>query len=283
MLLARRPARHGSEHLQSALDAIPSFVEMLGRGAAIRQRIACEDAERRPLAFRRALAPRRFDGSGTATSDGTPAAIGSPQLPYPGPEDHPGVRSAGLALAQELAVTVIEPFASDRDGPTYEVRYEPWNAALPAVFDALSTLIRGVAGPIAIEHVGSTAVPGLGGRNVLDVAIPVGEDALPGLRQAMHDLGFQDSPFPHYLPLLVGRFSSNGGSHPVLLYLVAEESDVYRNWLAFRNHLLANPDAARAYDAVKRDVLGEHGLEGERYQEAKTPFIASLSTRLRGS
>lgn len=174
----------------------------------------------------------------------------------------------------------IRPFADADNAAPYAVRYAPYDAALPEVFDELERLVRDAAGPVRLEHVGSTSVPGLGGRNALDVAMPTAGDAQPAVQRALYGLGFQDSPFPHYLPLLVGRLELRESSYPVLLYLVAPGSDVLRDWLAFRDHLRVHVEDAITYDAIKRRIaLG--GIEGEAYQAAKEPFLTSLVAKIR--
>jgi GrpB-like predicted nucleotidyltransferase (UPF0157 family) len=163
----------------------------------------------------------------------------------------------------------------------YVVQYHPYDPKLPAVFAELKRLIQEASGAATVEHVGSTSIPGVGGRNAIDIAIPIVQAERERVRAAMLMLGFTDSPFPHYLPLLVGRFGWQGTKYPVLLYLVPAESPVYEDWLRFRAHMRSNPADARAYDAVKRQAIGSGSVDGERYQAAKTPFVESVAAKLR--
>jgi GrpB-like predicted nucleotidyltransferase (UPF0157 family) len=175
----------------------------------------------------------------------------------------------------------IQPFQSRGESESYALHYEPYDEALPSVFADVKLLIQNIADHVTVEHVGSTSIPGIGGRNVLDVVIPLSEQNQPALRQALYALGFEDSPFPHYLPLLVGRRQHGDKQYPILLYLVSPGSTVFRDWLRFRNHMRTHPDDAKAYDAVKRHVLASGRVDGEHYQEAKSPFLASMSAKLR--
>jgi GrpB-like predicted nucleotidyltransferase (UPF0157 family) len=172
----------------------------------------------------------------------------------------------------------ILPFETDGESG-YVVRYKPYDAEFPVVFAELKRLIQGAAGPVTVEHVGSTSVPGVGGRGAIDVAVPIHEAEQQNVHAAMLRLGFQDSPFPHYLPLLVGRFNWRGVEYPVLLYLLPPESPVYEGWLKFRAHMRASAADATAYDAVKRQAIGTGSVDGERYQAAKTPFVESVATK----
>lgn len=82
------------------------------------------------------------------------------------------------------------------------------------MFEDLKRIVQGAIGLVTIEHVGSTSIPGVGGRNALDVAIAVEDNAQSAIREAMHQLGFQDSPFPLYLPLMVGQLPFQGSNSP---------------------------------------------------------------------
>lgn len=174
----------------------------------------------------------------------------------------------------------IQPFAASDDVPAYTVQYHEYDARLPAVFEDLKRLLQDAVGPVTIEHVGSTSIPGVGGRNALDVAVVVEDNEQPAIREAMHQLGFQNSPFPHYLPLMVGQLSSRSSSFAILLYVISPHSQVYRDWLTFREHMRTHPADAQAYDLVKRRAIRNGEVEGERYQQAKAPFLASLSAKL---
>ena len=96
----------------------------------------------------------------------------------------------------------------------------------------------------------------------------------------MHQLGFQDSPFPHYLPLMVGHLPCQGSSFPILLYVISSKSQVYLDWLRFRNHMRTHPADAQAYDSVKRRASLGGEIDGEQYQAAKAPFLTAMATKL---
>jgi GrpB-like predicted nucleotidyltransferase (UPF0157 family) len=160
------------------------------------------------------------------------------------------------------------------------VCYLPYDPEFPFVFEAIRKLIQATLGSITVEHVGSTAIPGIGGRGVLDIAVPTTAEEYPGVQAAMLELGFQDSPFPHYLPLLAGRFKWDATEYPVLLYLIPPESSVYQDWLKFRDHMRSNAADASAYDTVKRQVIGLDSVDAEQYQVNKTPFIQSVARKI---
>lgn len=174
----------------------------------------------------------------------------------------------------------ILSFTDATQGADYTVGYHAYDPALAAAFEEVKRLVRDAVGPVTVEHVGSTSIPRVGGRNALDIVIPIKEDEQSTVRQALYELGFQDSPFPHYLPLLVGRLAYQNKEYPILLYVVSPQSSVYQDWLTFRDHMRSHPVEAQAYDAVKRQAIAAGKVDGEEYQEAKNPFLTSMSAKL---
>ncbi len=178
--------------------------------------------------------------------------------------------------------------AATEDTP-YVVEYHAYDPRLPDVFEQIKRLIQTAAGPVLVEHVGSSSIPGIGGRNVLDIAVSAAESRHTDIRQAMYALGFEDSPFPHYLPLLVGQLAheseseSESEKYQVLLYIVSPESPVLAGWLKFRAHMRGHPEDAQAYCAAKQEAVARGKTEGGDYQEAKSPFLAVISAKLRSA
>ena len=160
------------------------------------------------------------------------------------------------------------------------VEYHPYDPQLPAVFDQIKRLIQRAAPDLRVEHVGSSSIPGVGGRNVLDIVIPVEGPAQASIEQHLYGLGFQDAPFRHFLPVLVGVVSEQGKDYSILLYVLPPDSDIYQGWITFRDYLRAHPEEAQAYDRVKQQAIAAGTVDGQRYQQAKTPFLVALTEKI---
>lgn len=176
----------------------------------------------------------------------------------------------------------ILPMHVDSDKKNYVVEYHPYDPAYPAVFARIRDLIQAEAGPVRVEHVGSSAIPGVGGRKVLDIAIPAPEAEHATLSAVLSKLGFEAAPFPHYLPVQIGCIENSGQIYQILVYIVSPDEPVLKGWLAYRNYLRSHPEEAEAYGQVKREVLAAGHTNGETYQQAKTPFIVELNQRILG-
>ncbi|MCW2613366.1 MAG: hypothetical protein JWN08_360 [Frankiales bacterium] len=154
------------------------------------------------------------------------------------------------------------------------VPYDPrWAAAFAWEHDRLvEALAPWLAG--GVEHVGSTAVPGLAAQPLLDLVAGVASveearDALPVLARLGYELGVHGSAEA----LLLTRSREGRQTHALLLTEVG--SALWRERLAFRDALLASPSVAQRYAALKRRLAAEH-TDVRSYTSDKRLFVATV-------
>lgn len=146
----------------------------------------------------------------------------------------------------------------------------------PRLFETLRSSIWGAISDIAIsiEHVGSTAVPGLAAKPIIDIDVVVPEVAVRVGIARLEALGYLhrgDCGVPKR-----EAFRSPAGSAPHHLYLCATTSVALANHLAIRDHLRANPSVARAYGDLKQRLAREFAVDRIGYVEAKTDFLVAI-------
>jgi GrpB-like predicted nucleotidyltransferase (UPF0157 family) len=154
---------------------------------------------------------------------------------------------------------------------------EPYSDRWPAEFQELAARVRAVLGDRAlrIDHIGSTAVPGLAAKPVIDVQVTVARlgDAQPLLEAGFEEkTGFSD----HRPPGAVGPdgdwekrfFNPDTGRANVHVRVDGRPNQRYP--LLFRDYLRAHPDAARAYEELKRG-LARHLHDTGTYADVKDP------------
>ncbi len=160
---------------------------------------------------------------------------------------------------------------------TPSLRLVAYDPAWPARFAAEAARLRVALGAAAqrIEHVGSTAVPGLDGKPVLDIAIAVANDADADFCIApMQTLGYAyrgpygDDPRRRYYVR-----DDDAGVRLVHVHLYVLPAAAWHEKLAFRDALLADPELALSYAAEKRRIAEAVGWEKEAYSIAKGPFV----------
>jgi len=150
----------------------------------------------------------------------------------------------------------------------------------PVMYEEERTRILAAVGRYitAIEHVGSTAVPGLGAKPVIDIMLGVDTlaDADPCIEPIIN-LGYVYVPdYEDEIPNR--RFFKKmlaDGTHTHHVHLVETSSEFWEDHLLFRDYLRAHPEIAWDYERVKRD-LAPHFNNGNDYSDAKTDFIQSV-------
>lgn len=150
-----------------------------------------------------------------------------------------------------------------------------YDAGWPALFERLAEPVRAaVAGLGArVEHVGSTSVPGLAAKPVIDIDVVVASAAdVPDAIERLRALGYVHQGDKG----IEGReaFLWPSGAPQHHLYVVVDGSPPHADHVRFRDHLRGHPGAAQEYAALKRVLAQRHGGDRVAYTDAKTAFIA---------
>lgn len=169
-----------------------------------------------------------------------------------------------------------------RQGPVRSgaMTYQDYDEQYPQVFAEVVKAIQAVLPSAHIEHVGSTSIPGLGGRNVLDIVVAAEPARHDEMESKLVRIGFVKSPFTHFLPMLTRSMRCHDQDYPVLLYLLPEEHDIYQGWIAFRTYMQQHPEEVQRYAEVKQRAIAEGKTDPASYQQAKTPYLESLVKRI---
>lgn len=154
---------------------------------------------------------------------------------------------------------------------------EHYRAEWPKTFDELRQIIWPIVNDVAasIEHVGSTSVPGLAAKPIIDIDIVVESLSLvPEVIRRLRELGYE-----HRGDLGVpGReaFRRPSGSPKHNLYVCIASSVAFRNHVMLRDYLRSNPAARDEYGQLKMRLAEEYAGNIDGYCEAKTSFIISI-------
>jgi GrpB-like predicted nucleotidyltransferase (UPF0157 family) len=134
------------------------------------------------------------------------------------------------------------------------------------------------AGAIRIEHIGSTAVPGLAAKPIIDVLVAVADPEDEGMiGPALEAVGYQ---------LRVrepGHRMFRTPERDVHVHLWAESDPEVERHLRFRDRLRTSTKDRRAYERLKRDLARREWSDMNYYAEAKTDLIASILDRAGGA
>ncbi|MBO4325536.1 MAG: GrpB family protein [Lachnospiraceae bacterium] len=156
---------------------------------------------------------------------------------------------------------------------------EPYNEAWKQDFMDIKAELEPALGELAlrIEHVGSTSVPGLSAKPIIDIDV-VMEDysKLQAVVDALAAIGYThegDQGIP-------GReaFKYDGKEHlrKHHLYVCPEDSAELRRHITFRDYLRSHPETVREYSRVKEEGAKLYPYDIDRYIEHKSPFIEGV-------
>jgi GrpB-like predicted nucleotidyltransferase (UPF0157 family) len=161
------------------------------------------------------------------------------------------------------------------------VDYDP---AWPARFAEMAAWLLAGLGPataLSIEHYGSTAIPGMPAKPVVDLLVEV-PSMEEGRRRAIPLLNAPDWEYWFYADHLcfIKRDGLNGvRTHHV--HLAPRAHPVWQG-IAFRDHLRAHPEDAARYADLKRSLAGAFRDDREGYTQAKTDFVREIALRAGG-
>jgi GrpB-like predicted nucleotidyltransferase (UPF0157 family) len=160
------------------------------------------------------------------------------------------------------------------------VELSPYSPLWPAVFDLererLAALFAGE--DVAIEHIGSTAVPGLGAKPIIDVMLGVSDLAAVEARiAALAAEGYRYvKEFEMAIPDRRYFDKPEGNPGRFHLHAVVKGSPFWVRHLAFRDALRADPALAERYWKMKQRMAARHPLDRSAYAEGKTDFIRGV-------
>jgi GrpB-like predicted nucleotidyltransferase (UPF0157 family) len=128
--------------------------------------------------------------------------------------------------------------------------------------------------PGGIHHVGSTAVPGLEAKPIVDILVGVRD--LETARACFGPLADLDYLYAPYLPEEMHWFCKPDPAHRTHhLHLVPLDSRRFRDELTFRDRLREDPELSERYAVLKRELASRYREDREAYTEAKSAFIAA--------
>jgi GrpB-like predicted nucleotidyltransferase (UPF0157 family) len=133
------------------------------------------------------------------------------------------------------------------------------------------------------EHVGSTAVPGLVGKNIIDLLLAADPAHIPPITQALGELGFQPqrpAAFPPTRPMLWGTFHHRATEYPVHVHVVPADSPEIAAMRGLRDALCADPVLRRRYVALKRAIVAGGPADPVAFTRAKHDWIAATLAHL---
>lgn len=161
------------------------------------------------------------------------------------------------------------------------VTLQPYDASWPAAYAAeRERLLRALPGVfIGLEHIGSTAVPGLAAKPIVDIMAGVASMAVAeSVAVALCACGYTTSAeFNATLSDRKWFMRWADGHRTHHLHVVVHQGQAWHERLRFRDALRADPALAARYAALKASAAEQHASDREAYTDAKAGFVRAVS------
>ncbi|MFN4174490.1 MAG: GNAT family N-acetyltransferase, partial [Parachlamydiaceae bacterium] len=164
--------------------------------------------------------------------------------------------------------------------------YKPYNSAFPSLFQKEKVRISPfLKNAMAIEHIGSTAIPNLGGKGIIDIALSVPKEEMKETINILEKLGYQyrsafSTPerfyFVAYLP------DAEEGRRRYHIHLTYPSSQVWNELIGFRDYLRTHPEAVEEYASIKKNAALTANCDGNQYRKMKEPMFQKIKAFIEG-
>lgn len=166
-------------------------------------------------------------------------------------------------------------------GKEEEIHIVPYDLSWSQQFETEKKLIEKMLGSRitgGVHHVGSTSVPGLSAKPIIDIMVGVAnlEKAKPCI-ELLEKINYMYFP---YRPEIMHWFCKPSLEHRTHhLHMMEEGSKAWNERLAFRDYLRTHADARQAYEKLKLSLAEKFRDDREAYTDAKTEFIQTTVAR----
>jgi GrpB-like predicted nucleotidyltransferase (UPF0157 family) len=133
------------------------------------------------------------------------------------------------------------------------------------------------------EHVGSSAVPGLAGKGIIDLLLAAEPAGIAAITQVLLELGFQlqiPAAFPATRPMLWGTFRDGAIDYRVHVHVVPASSPEVATMRGFRDALRGDPRLRRRYAALKPALVEDGPVDPAVFSNAKHDWIVATLGQL---
>lgn len=157
------------------------------------------------------------------------------------------------------------------------VKLVPYDPNWTNVFLIAEARLRRMLGNciVAIDHIGSTAVPGLAAKPIIDIDITLSRAGdVPGASTDLIKTGFE--PRGNRYDDDVWAFLWKRSVPQLRVYLCPPANRTHERRMLFRDHLRQHAEAAAAYSVLKRRLADQFPYDGDRYTSEKSAFISEI-------
>jgi GrpB-like predicted nucleotidyltransferase (UPF0157 family) len=160
--------------------------------------------------------------------------------------------------------------------------FRAWDPRYPDVVASLVAAVGERPAGVTLEHVGSTSIPGCGGKGVIDLIALYPAGALETAKTWLFSLGLitQGPEFARAWgdtrPMYLGSYVHDHEPFLVYVHVVCALSDEVRRFRDFRQTLSSSPALVEAYVTLKHEILADGVTDTDEYSVRKRPFMRQV-------
>jgi GrpB-like predicted nucleotidyltransferase (UPF0157 family) len=169
-----------------------------------------------------------------------------------------------------------------------EVEIVDYDARWPGMFSEEAGILRALLDPVllvGVEHFGSTAIPGLAAKPIIDILVAV--RSLPEARakviEPLERIGYvfwAENPKTDRM-FLVRGMPPYGERRTHHIHICEPTAEPWLEGLPFRDHLRTHPEEAQRYGRLKRELAIRHRMDREAYTDAKASYVEEILAKAR--
>jgi len=157
--------------------------------------------------------------------------------------------------------------------------FRRYNPEYRAFFTAEKKKITKALGSTArIEHVGSTAIPDLGGKGILDIIVGVSKSKFAESKKKLEEAGYEFREKASYPERLFFRidYPYKNRKRRIHIHLVKFNGQNWKEMISLRNYLLKHPEVVEQYVKIKKEGVKKALSDGKKYRKYKKEFVDSI-------
>lgn len=161
--------------------------------------------------------------------------------------------------------------------------FKPYDPIFPELFnEEKARLLTFLNKPYRIEHVGSTAVPNLGGKGIIDICIEAPSEDTNDVWSSLEKAGYKLRP--HYTPAMhvshvIYLSDPIDGERKYHIRIVDEDSQWLKDALSFITYLATHEEDRQRYEDIKKVAAELADQDKDRYMDIKNPVIDDIKRK----
>lgn len=162
-----------------------------------------------------------------------------------------------------------------------EIKQQNFEANKQLYLDEKIKIQKVLGQDITIEHVGSTAIPNMVGKNIIDILVGANNtEKFAKFKILLCDMGyFPSSGSANDIYQFFASREEETGEGDVHIHLVMKGTKRYNDFIVLRDYLLSNEDEAKAYANCKLDILNNITADRKTYRSVKSEYVSKLIER----